>query len=588
MKIIYSLIGNFPSRQYDLIEWYNPDGKQKYKFPLSILAYAKELKRKGEEYRIVFLVPHSIFIGTVNNLEELKNSHKLRKIYENDISNYYSNRLKFLINRIRIAKNKDLFTDSTGKLINFLKNIEEIDAGLLKILEDFKEVEQIEEIKEAKEEFAKEWEKLREKIGEVLINKDKELQEIINHTNTEIIIIPSLGTYNSKSKVEINYKISYSQRVLNLFLIFIKDILEHLDNNTHFILDISTGLNALVIEAVEAFYNANVFSNFFFLGEYSKHVFSIFSAEPVIGADTTTPKAYTLEDIKKIAFFKKPFTHLEKEDYINSLPEKIKKRFRRELNNIIEQAIFLFNILYYNTPLCITLPAYDEVRIRLRTFENFLYSIKNFVQELSKELQIVLENNAVKLKPSSDFKKLYFKKVRNLLFMLALGANLTKAFERIKLIKENGEVPEQLEILECNNYKRIYALSEKFKNVLVLYKKYNLTSNGIFLIQEIRNKIKRIKQKSEELKNNNCIKVDDSESNKKEEIRFKRNFLAHCGFEGNSTLLCKRGDKIYLKYDENTVKDIYRIIVEEVDIDDNNEYLEELIRELERKKFRCL
>ena len=549
-----SLIGNFPSRHYDLIEWYNSDEKQKkYKFPLSILAYAKELKDKGEKYKIIFLVPHSIFKDVVNDLNQLENVNKLKEVFKDDILNYYSNRLKSLIDEINKAKNKDKFTASTGKLISFLKKVDEIDTNLLKNLEEFKELEQIEELEEAKNDFTCEWEKIQKEVKNILSNKDKELREIINSTNIEIEVIPSLGTYNSKVG-KINYKISYFQRVLKLFLGFVKDVLKHLESDTHFILDVSTGLNALVVEAIEAFYNANVFSNFFFIGEKSKHKFSIFSAEPVIGADNTVPKAYRLEEIKKKAFLQKPFNYSESENIINHVSKKIGIN-KIELWENLKQSIFLFNILFYNTPLCITLPAYDSINLKLKSHKNILDFTRNLTYLVEKKFCMKYSKNnegvTFKLEPNLEFKK-----VRDLLFMLMLGANITKYFENINLFSLSRQ--KDLSLFDLRKF-------------IDLYKKYNLKINEVFLKKELDDKDELLNFLEDNerltLKEAICRKKDCKRRKKdcNNSSRFSyndiRNFLAHCGFHDCSTYVYKKNNTLFFSMKERLAEEILNIVL---------------------------
>ena len=561
MKIMYSLVGNFPSRQYDLIEWHNHDEKQKkYKFPLSVLAYAKELRDKGEKYKIIFLVPHSIFKDVVNDLNQLKNVNKLKEVFEEDILNYYSNRLKSLIDEINKAKNKDKFTASTGKLISFLKKVDEIETNLLKNLEEFKEVEQIEELEEAKNDFTCEWEKIQKEVKNILNNKDKKLREIINSTNMEIEVIPSLGVYNSKVG-KINYKISYSQRVLKLLLRFAKDILNHLEDNTHFILDVSTGLNALVVEAMEAYFNANLFSSIFFIGENPKHKFSIFSAEPVIGADNTVPKAYRLEEIKKEVSLQKPFNYSESKNIINHISKKIDIN-KAELWENLKQSIFLFNVLFYNIPLCITLPAYDSINLKLKSHKNVLDFTRNLTYLVEKKLYMKNSKNnegvIFKLEPDLELKK-----VRDLLFMLMLGVNITKSFENSKLFQSS---------------QKDLSLSD-LRKFFDLYERYNLKINEVFLEKELDDKSELLDFLKENeqltLKEVNCRKKYRY-INKKEDCKRKmgncnrirrfsnddiRNFLAHCGFHDCSTYVCRKDDTLFFSLKERLVGKIWDTVL---------------------------
>ncbi len=558
MKIMYSLIGNFPSRQYDLIEWYNSEEKQKkYKFPLSILAYAKELKDKGEKYKIIFLVPHSIFKYVINDLNQLENVNKLKEVFKEDILNYYSNRLKSLIDEIDKAKNKDKFTASTGKLVSFLKKVDEIDTNLLKNLEESKEVKQIEELEEAKNDFTCEWEKIQKEVKNILNKKDKELHEIINLNNMEVEVIPSLGAYNSKAG-KINYKISYSQRVLKLFLRFAKDVLNHLEDSTHFILDVSTGLNALVVEAMEAFYSTNVFSNFFFTGENSKHKFYIFSAEPVIGADNTVPKAYRLEEIKKKAFLQKPFNYSESEAIINHIGKKIGIN-KAELREYLKQSIFLFNILFYNIPLCITLPAYNSIDLELKSHKNMLNFLKILTYMAEKKLCMNFSQNdeelTFKLEPNLEFKK-----VRDLLFILMLGINITKSFENINLFYLSRQ--KDLSLFDVRKF-------------FYLYERYNLKINEVFLEKELdaKSKLQNFLKEHERLtlKEANCRKKFKKEDcrRRKENCnnvgRFSnddiRNFLAHCGFHDCSTYVCRKNNTLFFFFNERLVKEIQNIVL---------------------------
>ena len=550
-NFIYSLVGNFPSRRYSLIEWKHMHyEKSSYKFPLSILAYLKELTSKGAYYKITFLVPHSIFLEEASLKKDLTNFKKLKRIFKEDLFNYYTNKLNFLLDRLINVKNKNEFLNTMQDLISFIKNATEWDEKYLNNLEIEinKKLEDTLELRKIKDHFIRTWKnKFKVKIENLMKEKDKEIKELLEG-KVNIEIIPSVGVYKINKSETIKYNIESSKRLSYFFSIFVKDILYNLSKNTKFILDVSTGLNFLVVEMTEAFNNACVLSNFFYIGKENKHSFFIFSTEPVIGRPNQFTRNFWFEEINRKAFFEKPLKYSQLEEKLKSIPGNL----RSTVKESVEKSIYLFNIVYFTLPLCILLQEYKEnLKIRddkefIKILENLNNRIYNIFQEI--EIQFNSKEGEIKIQDIN----LSFKEIRDFMFMLMLGANLAEKLKNYRIL---------------NHFKKLISLKflKEFGKVL---KKYNLELNYSFLKREIDLKYEDIEKflRKKSYESESKIKLIELKGKKAMDPfinteKFKRNFLAHCGLEDNITILIKNKNEVFLGYDDKYIDKIYNFVI---------------------------
>jgi CRISPR-associated protein Csx1 len=128
--------------------------------------------------------------------------------------------------------------------------------------------------------------------------------------------------------------------------------------------------------------------------------------------------------------------------------------------------------------------------------------------------------------------------------MLAIYKGITKVLKTYKIAKK-----EEVSISE---------LREKFvEENKSLYKYFGLVQNRNYLSQEIKNNFDRNKDKFEK-----GYKLLREYIGGESEDFNPRNFLAHCGFERNSIYVRKDGEEILVKYREDRLKEIAKILME--------------------------
>ena len=113
--VIYTLVGNFLSG-YNPMWWKYEDSPESELAPIPALALFQYLKKQGKRVRLKLLVPHSLFINRVNNVDLLTDINFLAQLYKEDVLNYYSN---FDFNRLlgnieKSLQNLDFFFSKKG------------------------------------------------------------------------------------------------------------------------------------------------------------------------------------------------------------------------------------------------------------------------------------------------------------------------------------------------------------------------------------------------------------------------------------------------------------------------------------------
>ncbi len=515
MKVLYTLVGNLLSRQYNPVSWHRHRQKKSYTYPLPILAYASELKEKAQDFEIRFLVPHSIFTRYVSSIEELSCIDKLKALFMEDLLNYHRNRFLSFKNNPK---------GDLRKLIEFLEKAD-VDRELISELREREESKVTDRL-----------EKLENELLLQLQQKDRAFRESTQLEKAKVEIVPSVGGYAFRD-FKVSYRAESSYRKLAFFLLFARDVLKHIDTqDTEFILDLSTGLNALVTEAIDAFYSASVLSDFFYLGRKAGHKFFVIEAEPVIGADTSEEKSYRKEEVKKKAFFQNPLSGKDIKKHVKKLGTVLEPD---RLSSALERSLLLFNILNYNLPLGLTLLA------ELPTWGEFIGLLRYMNESLvEKATALKLSKNAQGYSFGPMVPELDFKSVRDVMFMLMLGANISYQ-------------------LETESVKASDSMSlNDLKKFLGLYRKYGLYVNETFLERELTNKKAICKKKLKSNQTRLLIHLENKVRASKRTDTLKRNFLAHCGLLADFTCVRREGKDIVFFYDKGRAQEITRIISE--------------------------
>jgi hypothetical protein len=590
LHVIYSVIGNLP-QMYSPVYWqYIKKNDRPYFVPLSSLALFFHLLDNNENVTLKILIPHSLFIKDkgINSFLDLKNFKKLKQNFYRYITNYPLKHFEFL--KVSLENSQDIkdLKGITSKFSVFFQFLGLSD----KILEDWENLvgsvihkQDLQYFKELFSEFLKE-----NKISFHIEKVNKEFKQKLNN-RLEIEILPSLGIYKI-GNISIDYrKITFYDRISYVYLIFITDLLKVIKRNQSLkiYLDVTVGLNSLVIETLEAFYNANVFWNFYFLGknETNPGEFYLISAEPVIGNRTTdTIKNFSIEKINRIAFFEKPITY---QDYKSTL----QKELDSDITKAVKQSIYLFNIIKYNLPLAFFIHSLDNFKskkVQYYSKEKFLQIIEDLLNKTRPKFVVKkqfpnqwIANVEYNLKYFERLREKkvqdIFKNFRNLTFLLILGANLVKKVEKYfenYLFLEKG-------LLKCNFFNKL-PLTGDLKSLFVnLFDDYNLDINISFFNKEWSAKLTLLKK---DVVEDNCKYLQEMEHNnnkrsfypkplkkrktsaysdfKRKNKNFyinKRNFLAHLGLERNITQLCRKGQSFYFAYDEQRLTEIYEFIL---------------------------
>ena len=354
--IIYALVGNFLSG-YDLIFWKLQDKEttQEQLVPIPSIALLKHLKNQGKQVKLKLLVPHSLFIGKVEN-QHLQNLAHLKEEYKYDVDNIFSleHRKKLLEatiergNSYTISKEFEKFLALLERLgfSSYKKSWEAIEKrikGKDKIDEDIKkdlskflnDITKFHPIKNTFEKLNEEWQKYKD--------------------NIEIEIIPSAGTYKN-----IEYSgWHYDSRVLYNYTIYVLDLLNTIDsikNNKNDLkievyLDVSVGLNALVSETLIAYMSALMFWQYLFLGEKNiSGEFYILSAEPVLNASQKEVYEFHKEKLSYKVAFEKPLNWEQSQNLLRLLNAIFSTQLLKEFEEYIKQIVLLFNSIQVKAP----------------------------------------------------------------------------------------------------------------------------------------------------------------------------------------------------------------------------------------------
>ncbi len=594
---VYILMGNFLSN-YNLVRWRVKEkggSDNQFIHPLGIFAILEYLKKKEKlgNYKITFLVPHSLFINVIYSgidLEDITNYEKLKEYFLRDIDNFYFKFCEKIKNKLKRAKEKSEKLSPLDKVqIQMLNTLLKEKLNIDFDLNEDNFLDYFENDNSKKEEINIYLKKLSSNLRNLLKNK-------------EIKIVPSISSYrkqqNSK-KIEFKYNLSSFDRVLFNYFSFLKDFNENIKyckskdlKKINTILDLSVGLNALISEVEEAYNSLCTYASLYNSFHY-KYVFLTSVSDPVFsyGGEEKNINMYQIE---RKMLFNEPLKYKDIQVINLYLDEiKIKKTVhpryhsdsKKNLKKLSELSLFLFYLLKYNLPLAITLLSQDEHEV----ISNFL-EVKNDILNILSDIFANLENymevevldevqtNEIKFNFRLSYKNIFnsfpiknrlrnilgenrsenitdsqhqefFNKLRNLTYLLGFGEIIS---DEIRIFCENNCKKDDPIFVTLENNGKIKAVlfeagkriknHEYFKFIRGLYNKFNLKINKLYLERDLNPSKKTCDEFANLIRNWDKCKKEKVQDNEREirEIfinkRGVRNFLSHSGFTTN--LVC--------------------------------------------------
>jgi CRISPR-associated protein Csx1 len=342
----------------------------------------------------------------------------------------------------------------------------------------------------------------------------------------EFIVIHSIGQYEG-----INFSATLEELILEIFIDMIKRYQDEPFSELY--LDISSGHNIYVsalLEAGRLFLTFYKLQNFLTQGK-GLNVFVTFS-DPILPPYERTFKIHKGFPLEVKVFFsypEKPYEYSLEQGYMKFAGELAKenREIKRDLNDLFSYGQFFYSAIKNNIPLVLYTQAYhSEERIN----EGLQILIKLVKDSLTQNYQ--------------NTPKLNFDLFRKAFLMLAIYKGITEVLKTYKIAKK-----EEVSISE---------LREKFvEENKSLYKYFGLVQNRNYLSQEIKNNFDRNKDKFEKK-----YKLLREYIGGESEDFNPRNFLAHCGFERNSVYVRKDEEEILVKYREDRLEEIAKILME--------------------------
>ncbi len=389
----------------------------------------------------------------------------------------------------------------------------------------------------------------------IIQDKVKEFPEFVGKEYVSSYPLPSIYVAKKGSET-IKFEASYNDILLAILSKMIEDFYnfrsEGKTETLNYIIDINTGQNFYVAQLSEALRYVALFLKLKYWGETEgRFSFSRAFSDPIIGREKIDYHQVYFEDIRVKAFLHNPLDIDTIKKLCKFLEEKMKflegKTNREnskisELEEVLKNSIYVFNALVKNIPLYFFSFGYDS---REKIGEKIKY-IVDVMRKLSSKYNPHpykhLGNPEYKIEfanVSDDEKNMLI----NSLIALALYYNISGELER-NGVKKMKEIPLQ-HIL-------------KFEKI---YGKYSLAQNSHILGSELEN-IKELK-KGSSWRTISQIKTGSSLPKEKIKIddKFRRNFIAHCGFEWNITEL-KEDEEIFVRWRKEFQKgDIIRMFI---------------------------
>jgi CRISPR-associated protein Csx1 len=342
----------------------------------------------------------------------------------------------------------------------------------------------------------------------------------------EFIVIHSIGQYEG-----INFSANFEELILEIFIDMVKRYQDKPFSELY--LDISSGHNIYVstlLEAGRLFLTFYKLQNFLTQGK-GLNVFITFS-DPILPPYERTFKVHEGFPLEVKVFFsypEKPYEYSLEQGYMKFAGELAKenREIKRDLNDLFSYGKFFYSAIKNNIPIVLYTLDYHSEELINKGIQNLIKLVKD---SLTQNYQ--------------NTPKLNFDLFRKAFLMLAIYKGITKVLKTYEIAKK-----EEVSISE---------LREKFvEENKSLYKYFGLVQNRNYLSQEIKNNFDRNKDKFE--KEYKLLK--EYIGGEGEDFN-PRNFLAHCGFERNSIYVRKDGEEILVKYREDRLKEIAKILME--------------------------
>jgi len=372
---------------------------------------------------------------------------------------------------------------------------------------------------------------------------DKPLEVIKEHPHNkyadDFFVIHSLGSYKFND-IEIEFKASYDDIVLELLCDMLKKYLKFKDYENEVYVDISSGHNIYVCALIEALKHLFVFSCLLNWQNKNKRVktYIVFS-DPILGSLVNEFHIY-IQQIEFKSFFSSPTKNEDINiNFGNRLSKKIyseeNKEKRKKLDELLENFGIVFSAIKNNTPLVLYHFGYDEYNNIIKDLTDLVCELKNKLMSKSWQESPCISKNVY-----------------------------------LKLILSLGLYAGIIEVLEKNNVRQ-YKLDEGIK-LSEIKEKFASKDNSIYKIFNLGSLVHHLGQETYNLyegKDENKKTLIEKLSDKweklnkylsgKEQNFVDRNFFAHTGFERNVTEVRKKDNEIYLRYakeKENEIKNV--------------------------------
>ncbi len=342
----------------------------------------------------------------------------------------------------------------------------------------------------------------------------------------DFIVIHSIGQYEG-----VNFSATLGELVLEIFI----DMFSRYQNEpfSELYLDISSGHNIYVsalLEAGRLFLTFYKLQNFHLQNEHLK-VYITFS-DPILQPYDRTFKIHEEFPLEVKVFFsypERPFEYSLKQGYMKFAGELAKgnRKIKKYLNDLFAYGQFFYSAIKNNTPLVLYTWVYHSEK------------------DVYKGIQILidlLKNNLIQTYQKTP--ELNFDLFRKAFLMLALYKGIIKVLKTYEITKK-----EEVSISELEE-----KCAEESKS---FYKYFGLVQNRNYFSQEIKNNFERNKDKFE--KEYKLLK--EYIGGEGEDFN-PRNFLAHCGFERNCVYVRKTCEEVLIKYKEDSLKKIEKILME--------------------------
>ncbi len=348
-------------------------------------------------------------------------------------------------------------------------------------------------------------------VPESLIEREEQLDSI---KNADVKVIPAIGEYIRENR-RVKYVSTIDSVVTSIFLHFLDKKPDEI------FVDVSTGHNVYPISMLEAARRYVTYRRLekIVQGKTPTRLYTVF-IPPISKGVRDVRVEIQRAEVK--AFFSLPNANPDRVLIGNNGISEINRRFARVkglLRRLLRELKIAFNSLRLNVPLSFYTEEILDMSLDVDIVEE---GLKEFVIEALKPIK---HGDIV------ERFKIDGVNVANLFYSIAL-------YRSIKEFKDGLSEPEVNEIYE------------RFSDA---YDKLGLDANKNFLRRDIEN----IKMDSKRLADNEeVVYAKLRVGNVHGSSDVKRNFFAHSGFLMESTIIKKRGGKIFIKWDKSRINEI--------------------------------